>query len=80
MVTMRREYITVSAKIRRELWSKLKKYGVNFSDEIRKALEKKLQALEEKQLREKLKQTGSILENFSDEEIVELVRESRDRR
>jgi len=32
-------YVTVSARIRRETYEKLKKYGVNISDVIRKALE-----------------------------------------
>jgi len=32
-------FVTVSAKVRRELWEKLKSYGVNISEVIRRSLE-----------------------------------------
>jgi len=33
------DYVTVSAKVSRSVWEKLKRYNVNVSDVIRKAVE-----------------------------------------
>jgi len=39
-------YVTVSAKVRRELWEKLRKYNVNVSEVIREALARKVREIE----------------------------------
>ncbi len=35
-------YVTVSAKIRRDLWEKMKRYGINASEVIREAIERRV--------------------------------------
>ena len=39
-------YVTVSAKVRRELWEKLRKYSVNVSEVICEALARKVREIE----------------------------------
>jgi len=43
-------YVTVSVKVKRELWEKLKKYNINISEVIMEALEKKVREEEAKRL------------------------------
>ena len=73
-------YVTVSAKIKRELWEKLKKYNIPISDVIRKALEEAVRKAEEEELARALDETAQILSKIPDEEIVEAVRSSREER
>jgi len=70
----------VSAKIRKELYEKLKRYGVPISEVIRKALEEEVRRREEKEVREALKRAQEILMKISPEEIVTAVRSSREER
>lgn len=65
-------YVTVSAKIKRELWEKLKRYNIPISDVIRRALEKVRKA-EEEELARALDEAGQILSKIPDEEIVRLL-------
>ena len=46
------DYVTVSARIRRELYEKLKKYEIAISDVTRKALEEEVRKREEEEVRE----------------------------
>ncbi len=39
-------YVTVSAKIRRDLWEKMKRYGINASEVIREAIEREVRERE----------------------------------
>ena len=73
-------YVTVSAKIKRELWEKLKKYNIPISDVIRKALEEAVRKAEEEELARRLEEAAQILSKIPDEEIVEAVRSSREER
>ncbi len=73
-------YVTVSARIRRELYEKLKIYGVVVSDVIRRALEEEVRKREEEELREKLKRAQEILRKIPPEEIVDSIRSSREER
>jgi len=73
-------WVTVSAKIRKELYEKLKRYGVPISEVIRKALEEEVRRREEKEVREALKRAQEILMKISPEEIVTAVRSSREER
>ena len=77
---MSSNYVTVSAKIRREVWHKLKRRGVRFSKIIRKALEEELDRLEKEELKEKMKKASSILQKLTEEEITALIRTERDER
>ncbi|WP_054856543.1 type II toxin-antitoxin system CcdA family antitoxin [Vulcanisaeta sp. JCM 16159] len=73
-------YVTVSAKIRRELWEKLRRYNISISDVIRRALEEEVRKAEEEELVKLLDEVGQILSKVPDEEIVRAVRMSRDER
>lgn len=73
-------YVTVSARIKRELYEKLKKYGVSISDVIRSALEEEVRRREEEELRKALKIAQEILAKIPPEELVEAIRSSREER
>ncbi len=73
-------YVTVSARIKREIYEKLKRYGVNISDVIRRALEEEIRRREEEETRESLRKIQEILGKIPPEEIVEIIRSSREKR
>jgi antitoxin CcdA len=73
-------WITVSAKIRRELYEKLKKYGVPVSEVIRRALEEEVRRREEEEVRNALKRMQEILMKIPPEEIVSAIRSAREER
>lgn len=73
-------YVTVSAKIKRELYEKLKRYGVPVSDVIRRALEEEVRRREEEEIRRALKRAQEILRKIPPEEIVDVIRVSREER
>lgn len=74
------EYVTVSAKVRRELYEKLKMYSIPISSVIKKALEEEVRKREEEEIRRKLAEVQAILRKIPEEEIVEALRESREER
>lgn len=43
---MSTEYVTVSARVSREVWEKAKRYGINVSEVVRKALEREVRRRE----------------------------------
>ena len=71
-------YVTVSAKIDRELYEKLKRYGIPVSRVVRKALEEEVRRAEEEEAKRFLERIGEILEKIPSEEIVKSIRESRE--
>jgi hypothetical protein len=71
-------YVTVSAKIDRELYEKLKRYGIQVSRVVRKALEEEVRRAEEEEVKKLLERMGGILEKIPSEEIVKSIRESRE--
>jgi antitoxin CcdA len=73
-------YVTVSARIRRELYEKLKKYGVNVSYVIRRALEEEVRRREEEEVAKMLDKAQEILARIPSEELVEAIRASREER
>ena len=73
-------WVTVSAKIRRDLYEKLKRYGIPVSEVIRRALEEEIRRREEHEVREALKRVQEILMKIPPEEIVSAVRSSREER
>ncbi len=73
-------YVTVSARIRRELYEKLKKYSVNVSDVIRRALEEEVRRREEEEVAKMLDKAQEILARIPSEELVEAIRASREER
>jgi len=73
-------FVTVSAKVRRELWEKLKSYGVNISEVIKRSLEEEIKKREEEEAKRLLGKASKLLKKLSEEEIVESIRESREER
>ena len=73
-------WVTVSAKIRRDLYEKIKKYSIPVSDVIRKALVEEVQRREEEEARRALRRAQEILKKIPSDEVVTLVRSSREER
>jgi len=73
-------YVTISARIKRELYEKLRKYNVSVSDVIRRALEEEVRRREEEELRRKLKEAQEILKKIPFEELVKAIRSGREER
>ena len=74
-------YVTVSARISKELHEKLKKYGIPVSEVIRRSLEEEVRkAEEEEEIKRALKGIGEVLEKIPAEEIAKLIRENREKR
>jgi len=71
-------YVTVSAKIRRELYEKLKAYGITVSSVIRRALEEEVRKAEEREVKKALARAQAVLRKIPPEEIVEAVRAGRE--
>ena len=71
-------YVTVSAKVRRELYEKLKSYRIPISSVIKRALEEEVRRMEE--IRKMLEKVQAILKKIPLEEIVDAVRASREER
>jgi post-segregation antitoxin (ccd killing protein) len=74
------EYVTVSAKVRRELYEKLKMYGIPISSVIKRALEEEVRRREEEEVKRRLAEAQAVLKKIPEEEIVEAVRASREER
>jgi len=70
-------YVTVSAKIDRELREKLRKYSISISKVVRRALEEEVKKAEEEEVKRALGRIGEVLEKIPADEVVELIRESR---
>jgi len=73
-------FVTVSAKVRRELWEKLKSYGVNISEVIRRSLEEEIRRREEEEAKRLLGEASKHLRKLKKEEIIESIRKSREER
>ncbi|WP_048061410.1 ribbon-helix-helix protein, CopG family [Hyperthermus butylicus] len=73
-------YVTVSAKIRRELKEEAERLGIDFSEVIRRAIEEEVKRRKLQLLREKLNGLRGALEKIDVEEIVELIRRDREER
>ena len=74
------KYVTVSAKVRRELLEQAKQLGINVSKLIREALEEEVRKRKLMQLEEKLRRKGDILAKIDVGEVVKLIREDREAR
>ncbi|MGP3667898.1 MAG: type II toxin-antitoxin system CcdA family antitoxin [Candidatus Bathyarchaeota archaeon] len=74
-------YVTISAKISRELYEKLKRHNVSISKIVKKALEEEVKRIEEEEeVKEALNKLERILAKLPPEEITRLIRESREER
>ncbi len=75
---MRRNQVTVSAKVPKLLKEELERKGVKLSDAIRRGLEKELKELKMAELETLLKRVD--LSRVSEEQIVRDIRETREER
>jgi len=75
---MRRNQVTVSAKVPKVLKEELERKGVKLSDAIRRGLEKELKELKMAELETLLKRVD--LSRVSEEQIVRDIRETREER
>lgn len=73
-------YVTVSTKIPRRLKELLDKYGIKPSPLIRSVLEREVKKRMLEELEEKAERLSVKISHLSDEEIVGLIREDRNRR
>jgi len=73
------EYATISAKIPKELKEKMKEYGIKSSDVIRKAIYREVKKNEMKKIKERMKSVKPILNKISTENVVESIREDREK-
>jgi len=76
---MRLSYVTVSARIRRN-HEKLRRYGMVISDVIRKALEEGVRRRDDEEVMKALRRAQKILAKIPLEEIVNVIRSSREER
>lgn len=76
---MTRDYVTVSAKIPRKLKELLDRYGIKPGPIIRRALEEEVRKHVLNELEEKIKNLSRRTSHISDEEVVSLIREDRER-
>jgi antitoxin component of RelBE/YafQ-DinJ toxin-antitoxin module len=74
------DYVTVSARIRREMKEEMDRLGIKPSEVIREAIEVSIQKKKMELLKAKLKEAGEILRKVGEEEWVEAVREGREER
>ncbi len=74
------EYITISARIKKDLKKKIAKYRINISQLMRNAIEAEIERIEESELRKSLRKTGQIFAKIDMETITNLIREDRENR
>lgn len=74
------EYITISARIKKDLKKKIEKYRINISQLMRNAIEAEIERIEESELRKSLRKTGQIFAKIDMETITNLIREDRENR
>ncbi len=72
-------YETVSAKIPTELKEKINKYSIPISETIREALESEVRKKEIEDLKKSVNELQPLLDKFTTEEIVQMIREDRER-
>lgn len=73
-------YVTVSAKIPKELKEKLRKLNINISNFVRNAIQQEIRRREEEKLRMLAEEVSQSLRKIPPEEITKTVRETREER
>ncbi len=71
--------VTVSAKIPRRLKELLDRYGIKPGPVIRRALEEEVRRRMLSEIEERAKKLSERVSHIPDEEIVEIIREDRER-
>jgi predicted DNA-binding protein len=68
----------ITIRVPRKTKEKLKKYNVNVSETVRKALEDCLNEIEQKDLEEKLEQVKRLGDKIDTQLLTKLIREDRE--
>jgi antitoxin CcdA len=71
-------WVTVSTKVKKEILEKARKYNINISEVLRKALEQEIARREEVEARKSTERIYKEL-RLSEEEVARLIREDRER-
>jgi len=71
-------WVTVSTKVKKEILEKARKYNINISEVLRKALEQEIARREEEEARKSTERISKEL-RLSEEEVARLIREDRGR-
>ena len=71
--------VVISVRDPRWLKDECKKLGINVSDIMRRALEEEVRGRKEKLLKKAAGMVGEVLSKLSPKEIVELIKENRER-
>ena len=71
-------WATVSTKVKKEILEKARKYNINISEVLRKALEQEIARREEEEARKSTERISKELRLF-EEEVARLIREDRGR-
>ena len=72
------KYITVSAKVRRDLVKEARRLGINISELIRRAIEEEVRKRKLILLEKRLRKKQDILKKIDVNEIINLIREDRE--
>ena len=70
-------WVTVSTKVRREVYEKAKMYNINISETLRRALEEEVRKREEEELRKLLDKVAEEIRDIPTEEVVEEIKKWR---
>lgn len=73
-------WVTVSTKVRREVLEKARKYGINVSEVLRRALEEEVRRREEEILKDEFEKAAEELSKIPIDEVVHWIREDRESR
>jgi post-segregation antitoxin (ccd killing protein) len=71
-------WATVSTKVKKEILEKARKYNINISEVLRKALEQEIARREEEEARKSTEKISKEL-RLPDEEVAKLIKEDRER-
>jgi post-segregation antitoxin (ccd killing protein) len=69
--------VTISVRIPKELKEEIKKYGINISHVVRRALEEELRKKKIEEAREAAKRLGEFFSKIPEEDIVKCIKISR---
>lgn len=73
-----RKYVTVSAKVRKELKEEAERLGVKISGVLRCALEEEVRRRKLEELEKRLEKLGNALDRLDVNRIVRMIREDRE--
>ncbi len=72
------ETVVLTVRVPEKLKKELKRYGINVSEVVRRALEEEIRRKKLEELRKELVETSKAMRALSKEKWVELIREERE--